>query len=133
MQAAQSPANEAQHYAGPEKREYSRIPAGYPICVRFASLSGETVERFAQTMNVSVEGVLFSCAESLEIGTRVDFQIGIPSAHAASLPAAQLNGKAVVMRSERVDPLAEEEGYGAKIALKFIHKPSFSTEVSMFD
>ena len=126
------PLDRTRHYAGSEKRGYPRIPASYPICVRFVSPSGEKVERYAQTTNVSAEGVLFFCAETLETGTKVDVHVGIPSAYAASLPAAQLNGEAVVVRAERVDPL-EKEAYGVRIALKFTDKPSLSTDVSMFD
>ncbi len=58
--------------------------------------------------------------------------MGIPSANAASLPAAQLSGKAVVVRCERADS-PEGEGLGAGIALKYIEKPNLTTDVSMFD
>jgi len=129
---AGSTVDEAQRYSGPEKREYPRIPASYPICIRFVSSSGETVERYAQTRNVSVEGVLFSSMERLEAGTKVTVLMGIPSAFAVSLPAAQLNAEAVVVRSDRVNPL-ENEGFGTSIALKFTKKPYLTTEISMFD
>ena len=132
MSMAGSSVDETRRFAGPEKREYPRIPANYPICIRFASSSGETIERYAQTRNVSVEGVLFSSAEKLEIGTKVTVLMGIPSAYAASLPAAQLNGEAVVVRSERVNPL-DNERFGSTIALRFTKKPYLTTEVSMFD
>ncbi len=132
MQVVHSSTDSARRYAGPERREYQRIPVGYPICVRYSSSSGETVERFAQTKDVSVDGVLYSCAEPIETGTKVDIRMGIPSAYAASLPAAQLNGEGEVVRCEPVDPLSED-GYGARIALRFTAKLSLSTEVSMFD
>ena len=71
MPAAQTPEDDNRRYVGSEKREYPRIPASYPICVRFRSRSGRRVERFAKTKNVSTEGLLFSCADSLDIGTEV--------------------------------------------------------------
>ena len=132
MSVAPSPANNAQRYAGQEKRSYPRIPANYPICVRFSSPSGEQLERYAQTKNVSAEGVFFSCINELRVGTEVDVLMGIPAAYAASVPAAQLDGCAVVVRSGPVDPL-DERGFGANIALRFLEKPRLSTEVSMFD
>ena len=132
MTASGSSMENARPYSGPERREYPRIPANYPICIRFSSSSGQTVERYAQTKNVSVEGVLFSSMDSLETGTRVSVLMGIPSAFAASLPAAQLNGEAIVVRSERLDPRTNE-GLGNEIALKFVRKPYLTTEVSMFD
>ncbi len=132
MEALHSSSDKAPRYTGPEKRGYPRIPANYPIFVRFASSSGEMTERYAQTKNVSAEGALFSCMETIDTGTKMEFHMGIPSAYAASLPAAQLNGEAVVVRSEQVNPL-DEKGYGAKIALKFTSKPTLSTEISMFD
>jgi hypothetical protein len=132
MSIADSSVDEKRRFAGPEKREYPRIPVNYPICIRFVSASGQTVERYAQTRNVSVEGVLFSSMEKLEPGMKVTVHMGIPSAFAASLPAAQLNGEAVVVRSERVNPL-ENEGFGSSVALKFTNKPYLTTEVSMFD
>jgi hypothetical protein len=122
----------ARSFAGPERREYPRIPASYPICIRYSSSSGQTIERYAQTRNVSVEGILFSSMDSHETGTRVTVLMGIPSAYAASLPAAQLNAEAVVVRCEPLDPLGNQ-GFGAGIALKFIKKPYLTTEVSMFD
>jgi hypothetical protein len=128
MTVASSSVGETKRFTGPEKRQYPRIPAKYPICVRFESSSGQAVERYAQTRNVSVEGVFFSCMERLEVGQDVGVFMGIPSAHAASLPAAQLNGKAVVVRCERVEPLED-----AGVALKFVEKPSLTTHVSMFD
>lgn len=132
MSMAGSSVDETRRFTGPEKREYPRIPVNYPICIRFASSSGETIERYAQTRNVSVEGVLFSSMEKIETGTKVTVLMGIPSAFAASLPAAQLNGEAVVVRSERVNPL-NNEGFGSSIALRFTNKPYLTTEVSMFD
>lgn len=129
MHAADASASEARQYAGPEKRAYHRIPESYPLCVRFISASGEVTERYAQTRDVSAKGVLFSCVDALEIGTKVDVQLGIPSAYAASLPAAQLNGRAIVVRSEPI----RGEGFGVQVALKFIGKPYLSTVVSMFD
>ena len=132
MVGADSSVSETRRFTGPEKREYSRIPANYPICVRFGSSSGETIERYAQTRNVSVEGVLFSSMEKIAVGTKVKVLIGIPSAYAASLPAAQLNGTAVVVRCEPLDPV-EDRGFGARIALKFLEKPNLTTHVSMFD
>jgi len=132
MSEAGSITDKTRRFAGPEKREYPRIPANYPICIRFLSSSGETVERYAQTRNVSVEGVLFSSMEKLETGMKVTVSMGIPSAYAASLPAAQLDSEAVVVRSERVNPL-DNEGFGTSIALKFTEKPQLTTEISMFD
>lgn len=132
MPMTRSSLNDKPRYTGPEKRRYPRISVNYPICIRFESSSGQVIERYAQTRNVSVEGVLFSSAEKLEPGMKVTVLMGIPSAFAASLPAAQLNGEAVVVRSERVNPL-ENEGFGNSIALKFTNKPYLTTEVSMFD
>lgn len=132
MVVASSSVDETRRFTGPEKREYPRIIANYPICVRFGSPSGETIERYAQTRNVSVEGVLFSCMEKLEVGTKVKVLMGIPSAYAASLPAAQLNGEAVIVRCESLDTV-EDKGFGALVALKFLEKPKFTTQVSMFD
>ena len=132
MATPSSSVENARPFAGPERREYPRIPVNYPICVRFSSSSGQTLERYAQTKNVSVEGVLFSSMDGLETGTKVTVLMGIPSAYAASLPAAQLNAEATVVRSEPLDPLGNE-GYGTGIALKFTKKPYLTTEVSMFD
>lgn len=132
MVAASSPVDKTKRFTESEKRQYPRIPANYPICIRFKSSSGLTVERYAQTRNVSVEGVFFSCAERLAIGQNVSVLMGIPSAYAASLPAAQLNGKAVVVRCERAGPLGDE-GFGPGVALKFVEKPNLTTHVSMFD
>jgi len=129
MPAADTSASEARRYAGREKRACARIPESYPLCVRFISASGEVAERYAQTRDVSAKGVLFSCVDALEIGTKVDVQLGIPSAYAASLPAAQLNGRAIVVRSEPI----RGKGFGVQVALKFIGKPHLSTVVSMFD
>ena len=91
MSVVQSPVNETNRYSGPERRTFLRIPAGYPVCVRFISPDGGKCERYAQTRNVSAEGVLFSCTETLAPGTKVDMLMGIPSAYAASLPAAHFN------------------------------------------
>jgi hypothetical protein len=132
MATPESSVDNARPFSGPERREYPRIPANYPICIRFSSSSGQTIERYAQTKNVSVEGVLFSSMDNLETGTKVTVLMGIPSAFAASLPAAQLNGEAIVVRSEPLDPLGSE-GFGTGIALKFIKKPYLTTEISMFD
>lgn len=132
MPVARSSLDEARQYAGPERRGYPRISANYPICVRLVSSSGEMIERYAQTRNVSAKGILFSCLEALEIGIEVDILMGIPSAYAASLPAAQLTGEAVVVRCEPIGPL-EDEGIGARVALKFLKMPKLTTELSMFD
>lgn len=119
-------------YTGQERRESPRIPAQYPICVRFAATPDETIERFAQTRNVSAGGVFFTCMDSLEIGTKVAVLVGIPAAYGDSVPAAQLEGEAVVMRCASAAP-PEHEDFRAAIALKFLGRPTLTTEVSMFD
>jgi len=132
MEIPESSTETTRHYHGPEKRGARRIPADYSICVRCPSRSGEELERYAQTRNISPGGVLFLCPDMLEPGTEVSVSIGIPSAYAASLPAAQLDSAAVVVRSEAISP-DNQHIFGANIALKFTEKPSLSTRLSMFD
>jgi hypothetical protein len=104
----------------------------YPIRVRFVLPTGEKLERYSQIRNVSSAGLLFACVDVLEPGTEVDVSIGIPFVHAASLPMAQLNGEALVLRSGSPGP-AEEYALGREVALKFLGTPILSTELSMFD
>ena len=132
MSIPQSSADEPQHYAGAERRKCPRIEANYPICIRYGSSSGGRLERYAQTRNVSAGGVLFACMEVVEPGTQVDVLMGIPSVYAASLPAAQLNGVAQVVRSEAIG-VHEEDTFGARVAMRFTETPSLSTLVTMFD
>jgi hypothetical protein len=119
-------------YAGSERRQYPRLPATYPICVRFASSSGEPVERFTQTINVAAKGIFFPCVQALEVGSEVGVLMGIPSTETTSLPAAQLEGRAVVVRCE---PCGKKKNAAAQlgIAIKFLEKPVLSTRVTMFD
>lgn len=124
--------NEQRAYAGPERRRSPRTSAKYPIRFRRVLPSGEKYERYAQTRNVSSEGVLLSSMEKLTPGMRVDISIAIPFIYAASLPAAQLDSAAVVVRSEPADPYEGGE-FAANIALRFLQKPTVSTELSMFD
>jgi len=119
-------------YAGPERRRAPRIPANFPVRFQRRSPSGGEYERYAQTKNVSSDGVLLESMEMFEQGTEVDVSIGIPFTSAASLPTAQLNGVAVVVRSESASP-CESDGFAASIALKFVTRPTVSTELSMFD
>lgn len=119
-------------YSGPERRMSRRIQTNYSICVRSLSPPGGEIERYAQTRNISSQGVLFLCPDMLEPSTEVNVSIAIPSAYAVSLPAAQLDTTAVVLRSEPVGP-AEDDAFGANIALKFTTKPILSTHISMFD
>ena len=132
MAVQKSKTEETSCYTGPERRRSRRIPANYSICVRSSPPSGKELERYAQTRNISSEGVLFLCPDMLEQGAEVDVSIGIPSAYAVSLPAAQLDTVAVVVRSERIEP---DEGvmFGANVALRFTERPSLSTRLSMFD
>ena len=132
MSESRRPEEGARSYEGSDRRNYPRIPANYPICIRFSSPSGETIERYAQTRNVAAKGVFFACADAPETGTEVDVLMGIPSVHAASLPAAQLEGRAVVIRRNSIDP-RDNDGFGMRIALKFLEKPLLTTRVSMFD
>lgn len=123
--------DETNCFTGSEKRRYRRTEAKYPICVRFVSSHGVNIERYAETINVSVEGVLFAPMESLSAGTRVETQIGVPSTYVSSLPAAQLNGSAIVVRSEPFD--SNEDIFGSQVALRFLEKPSITTRITMFD
>ena len=132
MSESRHPEEGARSYEGSDRRDYPRIPANYPICIRFSSPSGETIERYAQTRNVAAKGVFFACADAPETGTEVDVLMGIPSVHAASLPAAQLEGRAVVVRRDPIDP-ADNEGFGVRVALKFLERPLLTTKISMFD
>ena len=111
MEIPESSTETTRHYHGPEKRGARRIPADYSICVRCPSRSGEELERYAQTRNISPGGVLFLCPDMLEPGTEVSVSIGIPSAYAASLPAAQLDSAAVVVRSEAISPDKDVDGF----------------------
>ncbi len=124
--------NEKRTYPGSEKRRSPRIAASYPIRFQRVLPSGEKCDRYAQTRNVSAEGVLMSCGETLTSGTRVDVSIAIPLGHATSLPAAQLDGAAVVVRTEPAS-LNEDGEFAAIIALRFLQPPTVSTELSMFD
>ena len=132
METLEPSAEAMSHYSGPERRMLRRIQTNYSICVRSPSSPGEALERYAQTRNISSEGVLFLCPDMLGAGTEVNVSIGIPSAYAASLPAAQLDTVAVVLRSEPVGP-DEEHAFGANVALKFTEKLRLSTHLSMFD
>ena len=121
-----------QTYNGVNRRKHRRIKGKYPICVKFVSQHGASVDRYAETSNVSSAGVLVAPVESLPSGTKVDMQIGIPSAHVSSVPGAQLNCAAVVVRSELVDT-KKDTMFGSRVALKFIEKPKITTRVTMFD
>ena len=132
MSEPRFPEEETRSYGGSERRDYPRIPASYPICIRFTSPSGKMIERFAQTRDVAAKGVFFACAEAPETGTEVEVLMGIPSVHAASLPAAQLEGWAVVVRRDPIHP-TDNEGFGVRVALKFLKKPCLTTKISMFD
>lgn len=132
MASTETRSNPGETYGGPERRRAHRIPVSYPIRIRFVSASGENQERYAQTRNVSSNGVLCGSLDTPEPGLKVDFSIGVPSAYARSLPTAQLNGMAVVVRH---DLLATDESPATErnIALKFLTRPVLSTELSMFD
>jgi hypothetical protein len=127
-----SHAQTAPPYAGPERRRAPRMSADYPLRVRSVLPSGATHERFAQVLDVSAEGLMFGCVDGLEPGTRVDVSVAIPYAQGVSLPGAQLDAEAVVLRCEPSSP-DEAAGFGKRIALKFLSKPVVLTEVSMFD
>ena len=132
MLSSPSIPNEQRAYTGQERRGSPRISANYAIRFQRVLPSGEKCVRYAQTRNVSSEGILMSSTERLAPDTRVDISIGIPFIYATSLPAAQLDGAAVVVRSEPADP--EEDGeFAANIALRFLQTPTISTELSMFD
>ena len=90
------------------------------------------VERYAETKNVSAAGVLMAPLEMLPSGTKVDMQIGIPSAYISSLPGAQLNSPAMVVRSEPIE-MKTAHVFGSKVALKFLDKPKITTKITMFD
>lgn len=132
MFTSQAPLNSPRNYDGPERRGAPRIEVNYPIRVRFALPTGEKLERYSQLTNVSAAGLLFTCVDALKPGTEVDVSIGIPFVHAASLPMAQLNGEALVLRSESSVP-DEEYTVSREVALKFLGTPTLSTELSMFD
>ncbi len=132
MFTSEVPLKSPRDYDGPERRVAPRIEVNYPIRVRFALPTGEQLERYSQIRNVSSAGLLFTCMDSLEPGTEVDVSIGIPFVHAASLPMAQLNGEALVLRSGSPGP-DEEYAVGREVALKFLKPPTLSTELSMFD
>lgn len=117
---------------GVDRRKSRRLEAKYPACITFVSPYGVDVERYAETRNVSAEGALLASTGLPPSGTHVEMQIGIPSSFAASLPGAQLNVSAEVVRSESVDITAENM-YGSMIALRFLGKPTITTNITMFD
>jgi hypothetical protein len=122
----------AQTYNGVNRRKHRRIEAKYPICVTFVSRHGTNVERYAETRNVSSAGVLIGPLESVPAGTKVDMQMGIPSGNVFSVPSAQLNCAAVVVRSEPIDT-DEDTLFQSRVALRFVEKPKITTKVTMFD
>ncbi|GAB4351129.1 MAG: hypothetical protein Kow0099_35060 [Candidatus Abyssubacteria bacterium] len=126
------PARAGQSHAGTERRRAPRLPADYPVRVRCILPSGAHLERYAKLRNVSAEGLLFHCAERLEPGMRVSVSVAIPYPQCASLPAAQVDAEAVVMRCEPSNQDAAAD-FGKKIALKFLTRPVVLTEVSMFE
>jgi hypothetical protein len=132
MPTSQNTPDVPQSYAGPERRGAPRIPANYPIRILRILSTGERFERYAQTKNISSEGILLSSVDTLRPGTRVNVSVGIPFVYAASLPSVQLDCAAVVVRSEPIDSREADE-FGTSIALKFLQKPTVSTELSMFD
>jgi hypothetical protein len=127
------PANDTTGFgAGSERRDSLRTEISYPLRLRFSSPAGETLDRFAGTCNVSAGGILFTSVEPLEEGTEVEVHVGLPSVHASGLPAAQLDGTAVVLRSDSIDP-DERGAFEARVALRFTQTPRLSSKVSMFD
>lgn len=73
-----------------------------------------------------------SSMERVEPGTRIDISVGIPFIDSSPLPAAQLDGVAVVVRSEPADPHEDDE-FAANIAMRFLQPLTVSAELSMFD
>jgi len=118
-------------YGGRERRNSPRIRAQYPVRLQLHH-SGSCSEWFSHTSNVSSEGLLVALSESLEPGIEVNVSLAIPVGSSSSLPAAQLDGSAVVLRSEAADR-TRNDGYSQKVALRFLEKPAVSTGVSMFD
>ncbi len=119
-------------YAGPERRKSPRIYVQYPVCIRFASERGLEIERYSHTINVSADGILLTSMRALEPGVKVDVSVAVSSTDISSIPAAQLNGIASVVRSTAARR-GDEDVFANDVALKFVGKPTLSTEVSMFD
>jgi len=119
-------------YAGAERRGSPRLQASYPVRIRFIDSTGDIVERFSHTKNVSSSGLLIISADAPEIGTNVDISIAIPAGSNAILPEAQLDAAAVVLRSEALDREAND-GCSRQFALHFVGAPSVSSHLSMFD
>lgn len=119
-------------YAGPERRYSLRLQASYPVRIRFINSSGDVIERFSQTKNVSSRGLLIVSADAPEVGTNVDVSVAVPAGSNAVLPDAQLDVAAVVLRSEVVGQ-ETNDGYSHQFALHFIETPSVSPHLSMFD
>jgi hypothetical protein len=122
----------AETYTGTERRRSPRLQASYPVRVRFINSTGDIIERFSHTRNVSSRGLLIVAADAPEVGTNVDVSVAIPAGSNAVLPEAQLDVAAVVLRSEAVDHEAND-GYSRQFALHFIETPSVSPHLSMFD
>lgn len=119
-------------YAGPERRKSPRIDVQYPACIRFASERGQELERYSHTINVSADGILLTSMSALEPGVKVDVSVAVSTTDISSIPAAQLNGVASVVRSTAARR-GDEDVFLNDVALKFVEKPTLSTEVSMFD
>ncbi len=119
-------------FTGLERRRSRRLAAKYPVCMSFISPHGEKIERYGETRDVSSEGVLLTCTGSLPSGTNVEMQIAVPSAFVESLPGAQLNVSAEVVRSAPLGVTAENI-YETMVALKFLEKPRITTHITMFD
>jgi hypothetical protein len=113
-----------------ERRNSLRLQATYPVRIRFRH-SGKELEWFSHTSNVSCDGLSISSVDRIEPGTEVSISLAIPFGPITSFPAAQLDGTAVVVRSESADR-TEDDVYNQRLALKFLEKPKVSTQISMF-
>lgn len=132
MMDAESSVHSQRPYTGLERRTSRRIPANYPIRILFTSESGEKIERYAHTQNVSAGGVLFTCFGAFEPGQKMEILLGVSSGSMGSLLAAKLNAPAEVVRSEPII-LGETISSGSHVGLRFLEKPAISTDASIFD
>ena len=119
-------------YEGPERRESPRIDVQYPVCIRFASERGREIERYSHTINVSADGILLTSMSALDAGVKVDVSVAVSTTDISSIPAAQLNGVASVVRSTAARR-GDEDVFLNDVALRFVEKPTLSTVVSMFE
>lgn len=116
-------------YAGEERRQSLRMQATYPARIRF-DCSGEMLEWYSRTCNVSSDGVLITALDTLEPGTEARLSIAVPIEPATSFPTVQLDGPAAVVRCERGE---ETEGCSRRIALRFLQNLTLSTGLSMYE